>query len=214
MARRPTKNQIEYARQINLLSRRIRNLEKQGYIAGEIIPVTPQRITKKSIDYIKSLRGKNLQSKFDYLDIDTGELINAVERKKELRKQRREQKQKSISKQELETYRLNQFRNKLESMEDFGLKGISKFYDEKLEEIGKERMSEILRELEERGIVFQPDDLYASEKIKHALNFITMFEDMMRVIPEFRDTEMKFEMEEDAEEWEIVEEAADFWGGL
>lgn len=72
---RKTPNQIQYEKEIKNLKRRIRYAYKEkGLIFEELpIPETPHRITKKSIEEIKSLRGEKLwelASEYNYDEDD------------------------------------------------------------------------------------------------------------------------------------------------
>lgn len=62
--RKPTQNQIEYAKQIRNLKRRIRTAEKAGYYFGlnQIIPDRPDKIRKKDIQSVYNIRGDVLYS--------------------------------------------------------------------------------------------------------------------------------------------------------
>lgn len=62
MAKKLTKNQQEYQKQIARLKRAIRKLEKEGYkFTEDIIPKVPQRVTKKSLQQISSIKPKQLK---------------------------------------------------------------------------------------------------------------------------------------------------------
>ena len=61
MARKLTKNQQLYIKEIDLLKKRIKRLEKKGFTVDTIsLPEIPKRITKKSIEDIHNIRGKRL----------------------------------------------------------------------------------------------------------------------------------------------------------
>lgn len=61
MARKLTKNQQLYIKEIDLLKKRIKRLEKKGFTVDTIsLPEIPKRITKKSIEVIHNIRGKKL----------------------------------------------------------------------------------------------------------------------------------------------------------
>lgn len=61
MARKLTKNQQLYIKEIDLLKKRIKRLEKKGLTVDTIsLPEIPKRITKKSIEDIHSIRRKKL----------------------------------------------------------------------------------------------------------------------------------------------------------
>ena len=61
MARKLTKNQKLYIKEIDLLKKRIKRLEKKGLTVDTFrLPEIPKRITKKSIEDIHNIRGKRL----------------------------------------------------------------------------------------------------------------------------------------------------------
>lgn len=61
MARKLTKNQQLYIKEIDLLKKRVKRLEKKGLTVDTIsLPEFPKRITKKSIEDIHNIRGKRL----------------------------------------------------------------------------------------------------------------------------------------------------------
>ena len=61
MARKLTKNQQLYIKEIDLLKKRIKRLEKKGFTVDTIsLSEIPKRITKKSIEDIHNIRGKKL----------------------------------------------------------------------------------------------------------------------------------------------------------
>lgn len=63
MAKKLTPNQAEYQKQLKNLKRRIKTVQKKGYIVPEtIIPETPKRITKSDINVLKSIRSKQIIS--------------------------------------------------------------------------------------------------------------------------------------------------------
>ena len=85
MAKKLTQLQLDYKKQVKRLKQAVRRAEKRGYIVPEnVIPKQPKRITKKSVERIKKITTKEIYSKSEKLDFETGELIpGEVGRKQE-----------------------------------------------------------------------------------------------------------------------------------
>lgn len=76
MAKKLTQLQIDYKKQIKRLKQAVRRAEKRGYIIPEnVIPKQPKKITKKSVERLKKITPKEIYSKSEKLDFETGELI-------------------------------------------------------------------------------------------------------------------------------------------
>ena len=85
MAKKLTQLQLDYKKQVKRLNQAVRRAEKRGYIVPEnVIPKQPKRITKKSVERLKKITTKEIYSKSEKLDFETGELIpGEVARKQE-----------------------------------------------------------------------------------------------------------------------------------
>lgn len=85
MAKKLTQLQLDYKKQVKRLKQAVRRAEKRGYIVPEnVIPKQPKRITKKSVERLKKITPKEIYSKSEKLDFETGELIpGEVARKQE-----------------------------------------------------------------------------------------------------------------------------------
>lgn len=85
MAKKLTQLQLDYKKQLKRLKQAVRRAEKRGYIVPEnVIPKQPKRITKKSVERLKKIATKEIYSKSEKLDFETGELIpGEVARKQE-----------------------------------------------------------------------------------------------------------------------------------
>lgn len=85
MAKKLTQLQLDYKKQLKRLKQAVRQAEKRGYIVPEnVIPKQPKRITKKSVERLKKITTKEIYSKSEKLDFETGELIpGEVARKQE-----------------------------------------------------------------------------------------------------------------------------------
>lgn len=83
--KKPTQLQLEYRKQVKRLKQAVRRAEKRGYIIPDnIIPEQPKRITRKSVERLKKITTKEIYSKSEKLDFETGELIpGEVARKQE-----------------------------------------------------------------------------------------------------------------------------------
>lgn len=85
MAKKLTQLQLDYKKQVKRLKQAVRRAEKRGYIVPEnVIPKQPKRIIKKSVERLKKITTKEIYSKSEKLDFETGELIpGEVARKQE-----------------------------------------------------------------------------------------------------------------------------------
>lgn len=85
MAKKLTQLQLDYKKQVKRLKQAVRRAEKSGYIVPEnVIPKQTKRITKKSVERLKKITTKEIYSKSEKLDFETGELIpGEVARKQE-----------------------------------------------------------------------------------------------------------------------------------
>lgn len=74
-----TANQREYAKQIKRIKQFINRAEKRGYrFESDIIPTTPKRITKKTIQKLQELTPTVLYEKSTTIDYETGEIISGT----------------------------------------------------------------------------------------------------------------------------------------
>lgn len=84
-----TENQKQYRKQINRIKRAIKRLEKEGFIIpSDIIPLAPERISKKRISTLKSITPQAIRIKSQVIDIETGEVAqpSTVEHREALHK--------------------------------------------------------------------------------------------------------------------------------
>ena len=80
MAKNITPNQQEWEKELKRLNRFIKRAEKRGYIFDEnIIPETPQRITKKKLSEIKQINADVLYDTAKYFDKETGQTLSGLE---------------------------------------------------------------------------------------------------------------------------------------
>ncbi|MFR1493856.1 MAG: hypothetical protein ACLSS7_09955 [Eubacterium ventriosum] len=85
MAKKLTQLQLDYKKQVKRLKQAVRRAEKRGYIVPEnVIPKRPKKITQKSVERLKKITTKEIYSKSEKLDFETGELVpGEVARKQE-----------------------------------------------------------------------------------------------------------------------------------
>lgn len=77
---KPSKLQQEYRKARSLALHRVRRLEKKGYdFPDDIIPVKPEKITRKSITELKKLTPKELRQKALYFETPKGETLTIKE---------------------------------------------------------------------------------------------------------------------------------------
>lgn len=124
MAKKLTKNQIEFKKQVARIKRGIRTYEKRGIHFNNVPDLDmPKRVTKKKLQELKSLKPKKVAEKYGVsLDFETGEFISAKEFFKIEKEQRKRAKQ--LSKQDL----INQYTN-LDDYQDFDVSDYPDFSD-------------------------------------------------------------------------------------
>lgn len=84
--KKKTVNQKAFQKERKRLQQAIRKGEKQGYIFPEdIVPSLPKRVSKKALEKIKRIKPSDLYSTGEYLYKDTGEIVPAEQRRKEVR---------------------------------------------------------------------------------------------------------------------------------
>ena len=82
-----TPHQREYAKQVRRIKSAVKRAEKRGYIFNDdIIPQTPNRITKKAIQKLQEMTAQKLYEKAQYIVQETGEMLSGAEGRKIERK--------------------------------------------------------------------------------------------------------------------------------
>lgn len=77
MARKPTKLQQQYKKEIANLKRRIKTAEKRGFIFTRQVIPTPKRIDQRAIKAVQSIRADKLYEKAEFfVDQSTGEAFD------------------------------------------------------------------------------------------------------------------------------------------
>lgn len=88
-----TELQKLYQKQRRRLQQAVRRGIKQGYIFNEdVIPAMPKRVTKQALKKIESTKPNDLYKNATWLDIETGEIIPALEKRKEKRSRKKRNK--------------------------------------------------------------------------------------------------------------------------
>lgn len=173
MAKKLTQTQLEYNKQVKRLKQAIRRAEKRGYIVPDnVIPKKPKRITKKSVERLKKITTKEIYSKSERLDIETGELIpGEVARKQEksesakkvakTRKERRYNADKGESeyyKPQYETFPsaadiiISNFRAEATRFPEVAQPIVNQWLDRLLREYSKEDVAEMLENAASQGL--------------------------------------------------------------
>lgn len=86
--KKKTENQKAFQKERRRLLQAVRRAEKQGYIFPEdIVPDIPKRVTKKRLEEIQGTKPSDLYKVAQYVYKDTGEIVPALQRKQEVKKQ-------------------------------------------------------------------------------------------------------------------------------
>lgn len=103
-----TSLQKEYQKERSRLLRAVKRGEQEGFIFPEdVVPSLPKRVTKKRLQEIQSIKPKHLYEKAQWLDKETGELVDAtsaLEVKRKRQRKAKEQDTPSTSKVQTKSY--------------------------------------------------------------------------------------------------------------
>lgn len=173
MAKKLTQLQLDYKKQVKRLKQAVRRAEKRGYIVPEnVIPKQPKRITKKSVERLKKITTKEIYSKSEKLDFETGELIpGEVARKQERSKsakkaaKTRKEKRYNAEKGESEYYEpqyetfpsgadiiIGNFRAEMTRFPEVAQPIVNKWLDRLLRDYSKEDVAEMLENAAAQGL--------------------------------------------------------------
>lgn len=93
-----TSLQKEYQKERIRLLRAVKRGEQEGFIFPEdVVPSLPKRVTKKRLQEIQSIKPKHLYEKAQWVDKETGELVDATSALEVKRKRQRKAKEQDIS---------------------------------------------------------------------------------------------------------------------
>lgn len=86
--RKKTENQKAFQKERRRLLQAVRRGKKQGYIFPEdVVPSIPKRVTKKRLEKIKAIKPSDLYKIAEYVYEETGEIVPAEQRRKEVKQQ-------------------------------------------------------------------------------------------------------------------------------
>lgn len=93
-----TSLQKEYQKERRRLLRAVKRGEQEGFIFPEdVVPSLPKRVSKKRLQEIRSIKPKHLYEKAQWLDKETGELVDAKSALEVKRKRKRKAEEQDIS---------------------------------------------------------------------------------------------------------------------
>lgn len=173
MAKKLTQLQLDYKKQVKRLKQAVRRAEKRGYIVPEnVIPKQPKRITKKSVERLKKITTKEIYSKSEKLDFETGELIPGEVARKQERSESakkaaktRKEKRYNAEKGESEYYELQyetfpsgadiiigNFKAEMTRFPEVAQPIVNKWLDRLLRDYSKEDVAEMLENAASQGL--------------------------------------------------------------
>lgn len=173
MAKKLTQLQLDYKKQVKRLKQAVRRAEKRGYIVPEnVIPKQPKRITKKSVERLKKITTKEIYSKSEKLDFETGELIPGEVARKQERSESakkaaktRKEKRYNAEKGESEYYEpqyetfpsgadiiIGNFKADMTRFPEFAQPIVNKWLDRLLRDYSKEDVAEMLENAASQGL--------------------------------------------------------------
>lgn len=173
MSKKLTQLQLDYKKQVKRLKQAVRRAEKRGYIVPEnVIPKQPKRITKKSVERLKKITTKEIYSKSEKLDFETGELITGEVARKQERSESakkaaktRKEKRYNAEKGESEYYEpqyetfpsgadiiIGNFKAEMTRFPEVAQPIVNKWLDRLLRDYSKEDVAEMLENAASQGL--------------------------------------------------------------
>lgn len=199
MAKKLTQLQLDYKKQVKRLKQAVRRAEKRGYIVPEnVIPKQPKRITKKSVERLKKITTKEIYSKSEKLDFETGELIPGEVARKQERSESakkaaktRKEKRYNAEKGESEYYEpqyetfpsaadivIANFRAELARFPEVAQPIVNKWLDRLLNDYSKEDVAEMLENAAAQGLGIDYSIAYREDLLLDRLS------EMLELLPD------------------------------
>ncbi len=199
MAKKLTQLQLDYKKQVKRLKQAVRRAEKRGYIVPEnVIPKQPKRITKKSVERLKKITAKEIYSKSEKLDFETGELIPGEVARKQERSESakkaaktRKEKRYNAEKGESEYYEpqyetfpsaadivIANFRAELTRFPEVAQPIVNKWLDRLLNDYSKEDVAEMLENAAAQGLGIDYSIAYREDLLLDRLS------EMLELLPD------------------------------
>lgn len=199
MAKKLTQLQLDYKKQVKRLKQAVRRAEKRGYIVPEnVIPKQPKRITKKSVERLKKITTKEIYSKSEKLDFETGELIPGEVARKQERSEsakkaakKRKEKRYNAEKGESEYYEpqyetfpsaadivIANFRAELARFPEVAQPIVNKWLDRLLNDYSKEDVAEMLENAAAQGLGIDYSVAYREDLLLDRLS------EMLELLPD------------------------------
>lgn len=199
MANKLTQLQLDYKKQVKRLKQAVRRAEKRGYIVPEnVIPKQPKRITKKSVERLKKITTKEIYSKSEKLDFETGELIPGKVARKQERSESakkaaktRKEKRYNAEKGESEYYEpqyetfpsaadivIGNFRAELTRFPEVAQPIVNQWLDRLLNDYSKEDVAEMLENAAAQGLGIDYSIAYREDLLLDRLS------EMLELLPD------------------------------
>lgn len=195
-SRKQTANQREYAKQVNRIKQAIRRAEKRGYMFDEIIvPQTPKRVTKKSIQTLKEITPEKLYAKAHFLDTTTGEVLSGQEGRK-LERQRSAEKAKQTRNKKKNKHQtpytpdyepyypgfsemvISNYKAHIRQFNDLAYEKLSTWLDSLITKFGVDEVAEMLQVGAENGNIVTYQIVYSQDKLTQYIS------EMLNYLPE------------------------------
>lgn len=181
-SRKMTANQREYAKQLKRIKQAVRRAEKRGYMFEDnVVPQTPKRITKKSIQALKEITPEKLYAKAEYLDTSTGEVLSGQQGRKLEReksalkaKQTRERKRAGSSpyqpseRQHYPSFShmvINNYKAHIRQFNDVAYEKLSEWLERLIGAYGEDDVAIMLNEGAENGLIVTYQIVYSQDKM-------------------------------------------------
>lgn len=189
----------QYRKERNRILSTINRYKKAGYDVNLEVPKIPKKITKGSVRRLQKIDVRTIRSKSEYVDIDTGEILNYEVAKRKRRKNVSRETKTEIyipTESELALSRIN------EIIEDYPDRSRDLFKTKLASAIsiyGSEKVGNIISDMISAGEIVAPSEAYNYQLL------IEMSNDLMRRL-DFNEREINEVMEDIFNESSAVEE--------
>lgn len=196
--KKPTKLQAEYKRVRKNLLNKISRYKKQDIYLREDIPAIPKRITKKAIKALEDL-SKNFRSKAEYIDLDTGEVIEATNKKaiKDHKAEKAKLAEYTLIPSEADMVITNYLALLKQVFPTLAYPILANLVNKLIDKRSKEEVAQMLQESAEQGVIVNYKIAYSRDKM---LNYVS---ETLDFLPDMGQIEKEDILEslEGEEEW-------------
>lgn len=193
--KKPTKLQAEYKRVRRNLQNKISRYKKQDIFLKEDIPAIPKKITKKAIKALEDI-SKNFLKKAEYIDFETGEVIEASD-KKAIKQHKKEITDYIKIPSEADMVIANYLALLKQAFPSLAYPILSSLVNKLIDKRGKESVAQMLQDSAQEGVIVNYKVAYSKDKM---LNYVSETLDFLPDIGQIEKEDILESLEGD-EEW-------------